>query len=298
MTASRLTALGSGAILLAAFLWSIDALMRQNLYSLPPAVVVFAEHILGFLVTLPWLVKYWCKIQKLERRTWYAIFWIAIFGGLLGTLLYTKALGLVQYISFSVVVLLQKLQPVFTLFLAHLILKERPRRHFYILASIAIAACYFITFPNARFDLVDGGQNLLAGLLAIGAAFSWGSSTVMGKYTLRNLDTRVVTPLRLGLTAFLTLLVVWFSGNLDVVSQIQPKQFFFLICIVFSSGTLALSMYYFGLKHVPASRSTILELFWPLSAVTIDWVFFQRTLSWSQIAGAIVLLAVIVRLRK
>ncbi|PIZ68585.1 MAG: hypothetical protein COY19_03540, partial [Candidatus Marinimicrobia bacterium CG_4_10_14_0_2_um_filter_48_9] len=47
---------------------------------------------------------------------------------------------------------------------------------------------------------MDGGKNIVAGLLAVGAAFAWGSSTVMGKYSLRNLDTRIITPLRLGLT--------------------------------------------------------------------------------------------------
>ncbi len=294
----RYAAIGSGAIILAALLWSVDAMMRQNLYSLPTTVIVFSEHFLGFLVTLPWLLKSWNKITDLNRKTWISIIWISIFGGVFGTLLYTRALGYIQYINFSVVVLLQKLQPVFAILLARLILKERPTRYFYLLAAAAIIASYFITFPTGRFELVDGGKNLIAGIFAVGAAFAWGSSTVMGKYSLRQLDTRIVTPLRLGLTTLITLIMLIVSGSLSAVANISGEQFFYLICIVFSSGTVALSIYYYGLKRVPASRSTLLELFWPLSAVSIDWLFFGHPLTWSQIAGALVLFAVILQLRK
>lgn len=287
--------IGPLAILFAAFLWSIDAILRQSLYSLPSMFIVFAEHALGLLITLPWLIKFWPRIKTLNKKTWISIFWISVFGGLLGTLAYTRALSYINYIHFSVVVLLQKLQPIFAILLARVILKERFKGRFYLWATVAMVGSYLVAFPDIFPQWQDGGKNVLAGLLAVGAAFAWGSSTVMGKYSLRELDSRIVTPLRLGLTALLSGLYLLIFVQLDSIPKLSGEQLFFLIAIVLSSGTVALSIYYFGLKKVQASQSTLLEMFWPISAVTIDWVFFDHALTLSQILGAILMLTAIYR---
>ena len=294
----NLPLLGALAIILAALLWSVDAMMRRYLYELPSMVIVFSEHFLGFLVTLPWLISQWDRVKRLDQKTWLAIFWVAIFGGIAGTFFYTKALGYIQYINFSVVVLLQKLQPIFAILLARIILKEQLRGKFYLWATLAVIGGYFVTFPNGFPEIVDGGKNLIAGALAVGAAFAWGSSTVMGKYSLRDLDTRVVTPLRLGLTAAITGLYLLATWQVAAFGDFSTRQIIMLVAIVFSSGTVALSIYYFGLKQVEASRSTILEMTWPVSAVFIDWVFFDHALTWSQIMGALILLYAIYRVTR
>jgi len=289
---------GPIAIVFAAFLWSLDALLRQSLYSLPSMFIVFAEHALGLLITLPWLIKFWPRIKNLSRKTWISIFWVAFFGGLLGTLAYTRALSYINYINFSVVVLLQKLQPVFAILLARVILKERFKGRFYLWASLALLGGYFVAFPDILPQWQDGGKNVWAGLLAVGAAFAWGSSTVMGKYSLRELDSRIVTPLRLGLTALMSGFYLLLFVGMDAIPAVNSEQLFYLVAIVFSSGAVALSIYYFGLKKVEASQSTILEMFWPVSAVTIDWVFFQHALTWSQILGALIMLIAIYRVSR
>ena len=290
--------IGPLAIIFAAFLWSLDALLRQSLYSLPSIFIVFSEHALGLLITLPWLIKFWPKIKTLNRRTWISIFWIAVFGGLLGTLAYTRALSYINYIHFSVVVLLQKLQPIFAIILARIILKERFKGRFYLWAGVALVGSYFVAFPDILPQWQDGGKNVWAGLLAVGAAFAWGSSTVMGKYSLRELDSRIVTPLRLGLTTLLSGIIILLFMDFGSFPRLSSEQLFFLIAIVFSTGTVALSIYYYGLKKVEASRSTLLEMFWPISAVTIDWVFFDHALTWSQILGAILMLTAIYRVTR
>jgi drug/metabolite transporter (DMT)-like permease len=289
---------GPVAIIFAAFLWSLDALMRQSLYSLPSMFIVFGEHAFGVLLTLPWLIKFWPRIMKLDRRTWLSIFWIAVFGGLLGTLAYTSALSYIQYINFSVVVLLQKLQPIFAIVLARIVLKEQFKGRFLLWAAMALIGSYFVAFPDIVPKWQDGGKNVWAGLLAVGAAFAWGSSTVMGKYSLRELDTRIVTPLRLGLTTLLSGFYLLFFVEFETMSHVNSEQVFYLMAIALSSGAVALSIYYFGLKRVEASQATILEMFWPISAVLIDWIFFDHILTWSQIVGAIIMLVAIYRVSR
>jgi drug/metabolite transporter (DMT)-like permease len=281
---------GAAAILTAAFLWSLDALLRQSLYSLPSMVIVFSEHALGVVLTLPWLIRYWPRIRHLSRKTWVSLFWVAFFGGLLGTLAYTSALSYINYIHFSVVVLLQKLQPVFAMILARIVLREQFGHRFYLWAALALAGSYLVAFPDILPRWDDGGKHVYAGLLAVAAAFAWGSSTVMGKYSLRHLDTRIVTPIRLGLTTLLSGIYLLFFVRLSSLPQISSSQIFYLVAIVLSSGAVALSIYYYGLKKVAASQATILEMFWPISAVFIDWVFFKHALTWSQSVGAVMML--------
>ena len=223
---------------------------------------------------------------------------LTFFGGLLGTLAYTSALSFIQYINFSVVVLLQKLQPIFAIILARVVLKEQIKGRFYLWAGLALVGSYFVAFPDVIPKWQDGGKNVWAGLLAVGAAFAWGSSTVMGKYSLRELDTKIVTPLRLGLTTILSGVYLLLFVQFDSISSISSEQLYYLIAIVFSSGAVALSIYYFGLKKVAASEATILEMFWPISAVFIDWVFFDHALTWSQIMGAMIMLTAIYRVSR
>jgi len=57
-----------------------------------------------------------------------------------------------------------------------------------------------------------------------------------------------------------------------------------------------LFIYYYGLKQLPASHAAIYELFWPLSAICIDWFVRGRSMSPAQAAGSIILLTAIVML--
>ena len=106
-------------IIFAAFLWALDGIvLRPALYTLPVPLVVFVEHGLAFLLMLPFFIKEFKEIRKLKTADWGAFLWVAVFGGALGTMFITKALFYVQFVNLSIVVLIQKLQPVFALTLA------------------------------------------------------------------------------------------------------------------------------------------------------------------------------------
>ena len=61
---------------------------------------------------------------------------------------------------------------------------------------------------------------------------------------------------------------------------------------------MALAIYYFGLQRVPASRSTILELTWPVSAVLVGYLFLGERLGVTQLIGSVVLIAAMSRIAK
>ena len=291
----QLKTFGPLFIIAAAFLWSLDGFLRQNLFSLPATVIVFLEHFLGFILMVPLLFLGWKEIRKLDKATWLAVGWVVLLGGVLGTTLFTKALGYTNFISLSVVILLQKLQPVFAILLAYIVLKERLPKNFYAWAGLALAGGYLVTFPGLLPNLATGSQTGLAALLAVGAAFAWGSSTVFGKRSLQNLDFKTLTVLRFGLTSVVMGIIILSNGSSAAIQDVTLIQWRYLLGIVFSTGAVALFLYYYGLKMVKASVSTICELFWPVSAVFLDLFFRGTLLAPTQWLGAFVLLFAIYR---
>jgi drug/metabolite transporter (DMT)-like permease len=283
--------IGSGAIMLAALFWSLDGVfLRPKFYILPASLVVFLEHSLGFIVLSPFLFLHWYKVKKLSRKSWLAILWVCVFGGLLGTLMITKAFfaAMLGETTFSTVIILQKLQPIFALIMARLILKEKLSSRFYFWAMIGIVAGYFLAFGHVNIFEVDWMNS--AAFFALIAAFSFGSSTVFGKRIVNHLDFRVTTALRFGITAILSLLLIIFTGSILNLNSVTNIQWFYLLIIVFSSGALSMFIYYFGLKRVSASTATICELFWPFSAIILDYILNGNVLNSIQIISSLALL--------
>ena len=285
------------AVIFAALLWSIDGFLRQELNTVPSILIVSLEHSIGAIIFLPFLVKSWESIKTLGQREWVSILWIAIFGGILGTFFYTKALGYVNYINLSVVVLLQKLQPVFAIALSSIILKEKLSNKFIILSLSAIIGAYLVTFGSTlEFEWND--KTIIASLLALLSAFCWGSSTVLGKHALKSLPFEAVTSLRLTVTAFFTLIVLFATAEFSMVLELKSVQWQKILMIVFSSGSIALAIYYYGLQNLPASHTTIYELAWPLSALLLDWAVRGQLLNATQLLGALILLVSMIVLSK
>jgi drug/metabolite transporter (DMT)-like permease len=285
------------AVIFAAFLWSFDGFIRQNLFALPSFLIVSLEHVIGAILFLPLLIRGWKEVSSLGQRGWISVLWISIFGGVLGTFFYTKALSYVNYIDLSVVVFLQKLQPIFAIALAGVILKEKITKRFIILAFAAIVGGYLVTFGSSSINDWDD-KTIIAALLALLAAFSWGSSTVLGKHALNRLSFTTVTSLRLAITASVTAFVLLSTGQYDAINNMTLSHWGFIVLIVLSTGSLALFFYYYGLNKLPASHATLYELFWPLSAVGLDWFIRGNILSLPQWVGAILLLGAIIILTR
>ena len=277
------------AIIIAALLWSLDAFLRQSLYTLSPLLIITLEHGIGSLLFIPILVGNWKKLKTLKQTVWISLLWISILGGICGTYFYTKALSYVGYIDLSVVVLLQKFQPLFAVSLAALVLKEKLSKRYLLLALCAMIGGYLVTFGSNPISIGDN-NTLIAALFSLLAAFCWGSSTVLGKQALIYLPFSLVTALRLIITTIVGLFIITYSGWSITYSHISYEQWRTLFLIVVSTGTVALFIYYYGLKKLPASHTTLFELFWPLSAVIIDWIVMGNSLSIPQLSGAVILL--------
>jgi drug/metabolite transporter (DMT)-like permease len=283
--------LGALSIMAAALLWSLDGIfIRPKFYALPAGLVVFLEHALGFIVLSPFLFLGWRRIKLLKRKEWLAILWVCFFGGALGTLMITEAFfsAIDGEVTFATVVILQKLQPVFALIMARLILGERLKKSFYSWAIVAIAAAYFLAFGKTGLGEVNLFHH--AAFYAVIAAFAFGSSTVFGKRVVNHLDYKSAAVLRFGITGIIMFFYSWFTGDLFKIASVGASYWQYLVLIVFTSGAAAMFIYYYGLKRVTASASTILELFWPFSAIVLDYFINHNVLSPIQLIASLVLL--------
>jgi len=283
------------AICLATTLWGLDGVvLTPKLQNLEVAFVVFILHALPFLLMHPFLWKSYRYLSKLSPADVLTILLVGLFGGSLGTLAIVKALFLVHFQDLTVVVLLQKLQPVFAISLAFLLLKERPNRYFMLWAILAIVAGYFLTFGWGLPNFDTGENTTYAAIYALVAAFSFGVSTVLGKRLLLKYPSTTTTFFRYGATSILMLIYVLSTDQLNGFAQMTPQNWQFVFLIISFSGSTMLFIYYYGLKRVQAKVATIAELCFPISTIVFGYIFNDTILSWTQwIAAAVMVYAII-----
>lgn len=293
----KILAFGPLFIIITALLWNFDGFLRISLYSLPPAVIVFYEHFLGviFLLFLSFL---WVKdLKKMSRKEWIAIIIVSIFSGALGTILYTAALQKINFIQYSVVVLLQQqLQPIWAIATAALLLKEKITKNFLVWAALALIAVYFVTFKDLRVNLSTGSGTIIAAVLALSAGFMWGASTAISKFVLNRVSFLTATALRYILAPIFAFIIVAGQHQTSQLFKISPSQWITLLIITCSTGLVAVCFYYYGLKRTPARIATLCELTWPAAAVLTDYFYFHRTLTFTQIFGIALLMFAIYKI--
>lgn len=282
-------------IVVASILWGVDGVvLRPGLYSLPVPTVVFIEHALAFAFMLPFFIYEIKKLKAITKSSYFYFFLVALFGGALGTVFITKGLFYVNFASLSAVILMQKLQPVFAIFLAWLLLKEHLPKKFFFYSALALIGAYFVAFPTLLPNFNTGDKTTIAAMFGLLAALSWGASTVFSKRALRETNFRIGTYIRFGLTSLIMLVMMLATGGQSAISTISSTQWGYFFIIVFSSGGIAMLLYYFGLKHTKASVSTICELGLPLSAIILDYFVHHSVMNVTQFFGAAMLLFAIV----
>lgn len=286
---------GALAVSLSAVLWGFDGIvLTPRLYNLEVSYVVFVLHLFPFLLMNFFLFREYRRLKEFTRKDFLIFSLIGLFGGAIGTLAIVKALFLMDFNHLSVVVLLQKLQPIFAIILAVILLGEKLGKHFILWASLAIIGGYFLTFGWA-FPDYDGDSNTLkASLLALLAAFSFGSSTVFSKMMLGKFNFVTSTFYRYGFTSIIMLLIMLGFGDFSQFNAATNENWLFIAIIGLTTGSGTIFLYYFGLRRVKAIMATISELMFPISAVVFDYIFNKSLFTPIQwISAAVMIYAII-----
>lgn len=272
---------------LAAALWGTDGLFRRGLaLELPAATVVAWEHAILVLLVAPVLPRAWRAWRGLVPRDRLAVVVIGAGASAIATTLFTAAFRVGDP---TTPLLLQKLQPLVAVGLAHLLLGERLTARFWWFLGGGLAGAWLIAFADPAAVTVPAA---LAGGLAAGAAALWALGTVLGRAIAVQVPFAELTALRFlfGLpTAVAVAVVQGGPGSLAIgAGDVTP-----LVALALVPGLAGLLLYYRGLRTTPASAATVAELTFPLTAIALGAVVFSQTLSATQWLGTALLIATI-----
>lgn len=270
---------------MAAALWGTDGLLRLPLAEkLPAATVVFWEHLIVVLVLIPFLPSAARTLSRCGPREWLAVLVIGGGSSATATALFTAAFRAGDPVTPLV---LQKLQPLFVVLAAFLVLGERVRAGYLAFAVPALLGAWLLAFTDP-FDIQVAAMR--SALLAVGAAVLWAAGTVLGRMLATSVPSRDLTVLRFGVGLPVAAIIVAVQGGKFAVGWGNAPG---LLLLAFVPGLLALSLYYFGLRSTPAIRATLAELAFPATAAILGVSFLGARLSVTQWLGlAIVVVSV------
>ena len=238
------------------------------------------------LYSIPAVVLGWRFFRGLGASQWVALFVIGWGGSAIATLLFTTAFVVGNP---TVVILLQKTQPLFAVALAGILLRERLGWAYWPCFAVAMVGAYMISFGDLGPFGALGSAELLTAALALGAAILWGSSTVLGRLVLRDMPFHALTGARLLLAAPLLAAIVVVQGSLGGIGASFAAEPGRVVLLALIPGLLALLLYYRGLSGTRASYATLAELAFPATAVILNWTFLGVGLSPNQVIGFVLL---------
>ena len=271
--------LAIAAIVVAAILWSIDPLIRfPSVETVDPVLIGFFEHFFGLLVCAPFFLFFGRKEWK--RLGWShmpAVAATGLGGSALGAIFYTESL---KYTGPSSVNIFQFVQPFVVLFFAYLFLGERRSGNFVQLAVWVFLGSAVLCLPDITFGFTNPqndnfGKGIGWGMLT---ALLWGGSTVAGKWLLRYFSPITVLFLRWSLATICLAALVLLRGKSIDFSALTAKDIGGFLLLGTLAGVIPMWIYYQGLRVLPASAATLIELLYPLFGIFIP-VFLRSNAS-------------------
>ena len=283
-------------VFLGAALWATDTLFRQPMTEeLSSVTIVFFEHAFAVLYSLAWLLTTAPSGLIPGFSVLQGSFFIGVLGSAGATLLFTESFS---YVNPTVSILIQKIQPLIVISLSSAFLGEKLSRGFLFFGSLALISAFFLSFPAGIpvGAALLSGRNL-GGLFALLAAILWAVSTLIGKHTLRNTTDASLSFWRFfsGLAALWIISRKFSQARIEipfVLSEPRALKTFALMALI--PGFLGVLLYYRGLRRVPASVATLLELSFPLTAIWVNSRFLGFHLERNQwIAAAFLLTSMV-----
>jgi drug/metabolite transporter (DMT)-like permease len=268
-------------------MWGTDGILRVPLLEVAsPSQIVLLEHLVLLLFSVPAVVLGWRFFRGLGAAQWISLLVIGWGGSALATLLFTTAFAVGNP---TVVILLQKTQPLFAIVLAAVLLRERLGWAYWPCFAVAMVGAYLISFGNLDPFAALGSAELLAAAFALGAALLWGSSTVLGRLVLKDMPFYALTGVRLLLAVPLLLGIVVAQGAVGGLGAGFASEPLRVVLLALIPGLLALLLYYRGLTGTRASYATLAELAFPATAVVLNWTFLDVGVSANQVLGFVLL---------
>jgi drug/metabolite transporter (DMT)-like permease len=273
-------------VAVAAAMWGTDPIIRKTMsFSTSATTIVFGEHVILVLCTLPFLLPALRAVFRAGPRFVLAAVVVGAGASAVATILFTDAL--IGHSDFITPVVIQKIQPLIAIGAAAVILGERPRPRFAWFLIPALVGFWLVSFPHPS-QVSANGVIVIAE--ATGAAILWALGTVLGRYLAREIEFQHVLSLRF-FFGFLASAIALLVMNQPAYSNGHDTVLILYLALV--TGLFALALYYFGLQRTPAMMASIAELTYPAVAIVAGIYAYDQHLSWSQWLGIAIILGTV-----
>ncbi|WPU66230.1 DMT family transporter [Peredibacter starrii] len=297
---------GTLLVIIACLFWGLDTLIRYPLVErgIHPITIVFYEHMVLVAIFSLGLIPAIKRIGELKLADVFSFFIIGGIGSAIATVAFTESF---QYLNPSLVILLQKLQPIVAIILAAIVLKEEIQKQFIIWAAVCLIGGLLVSSPDierfyhlmrSNFGAVTSDAAVKGyGLVAI-SIVGWGATTVFGKrLSMVGFEPKSIMAGRF--LSGLLVLIPFVQWNRSLILP-SGEDYLRILIMVIISGALAMWFYYQGLKRLSAKTTAIAEMFFPFFAIIFNWIFLGKQLSEVQLVGGGILIfgSLVIQLKK
>ena len=284
---------GPALVIAGASMWGLETYWRIPLgKKLDSDILVFHEHWMGLVLTLPFLLLGARGLRTVSRKAVISMLGSGILGSALGTVCFTQALSL---LNASVANLLLNVQPVISVLVSWAWLRERPLPRFYPWAAVALACGVTMAWSP---DALESPHRLALGLLFLaGTAVCWGASTTFGRAAMMEIDFKTGVALRYLIGTVATLVLAALHG--DAAGRMRWSVLFTGETLREMAGLLLVAaitptfLYFAGLARTKASVATFAEMAQTFASLIITWGILGDPLRPHQVIAGIVLLVAV-----
>jgi drug/metabolite transporter (DMT)-like permease len=274
-------------------MWGLETYWRIPLgKKLDADILVFHEHWMGLTLTLPFLVVGAGALRTVSRKAIVSMVGSGVLGSALGTVCFTQALAL---LNSSLANLLLNVQPVVSVLVSWVWLRERPRARFYPWAAAALACGVAMAWsPGA----LESPHRLALGLVFIAAtALCWGASTTFGRAAMMEIDFKTGTALRYLIGTVATFVLAAAHGGLGARLQwtvlMTPSTLREMAGLLVVAAITPTFLYFAGLARTRASVATFAEMAQTFASLVITWGVLGDALRPHQVVAGVVLLVAV-----
>lgn len=273
----------------AATLFGTEGLLRRPLLDdMSVSSIVLAEHLLLALFAIPVVIASRHALRGLTRSHWLLLGIIGVGASGGAALLFTQAIAAGNPTTAS---LLQNTQPLFVIFLALMLLRERVSRVYWPCLVITVIGAYLLSFGTSNSVAALGWGEVTAAGYALAAAALWAAGTVLARRLLDELSFVTLTALRITFALPFLWIVAFTQGEAGGALSGIAASPLRIGASALVPGLLAMLLFYRGLRESKACHAVLAEFMYPTAALIGNWLVLGTFISPLQGLGCLLLVA-------
>jgi drug/metabolite transporter (DMT)-like permease len=265
------------AILIGIISISSAAILVKLAHDAPASIIATYRLLFATLLMTPFLFSSNKKaeLKSIGKRDWI----LSSISGICLAFHFIFWFESLKLTSITSSVVLVSLQPLFAFIGAYFLFKESIKPSIILYIFIAIGGSIIISWG----DIQVSGKALIGDVLALLGAVMMTGYLLIGQMVRKRLSATTYTYSVYGVSS-ITLILYNFILQKPFISY-PVKYWIIFLALAILPTFLGHSLFNWALKWVSTSTISMAMLFEPVGASLLAWVFFQETITWTQVIG-------------